>query len=533
MRNQKLFEESLSLKTHVLTDRQIADLELLLVGGFAPLKGFVHEADYKSIIKNSRLANGKLWPIPIVLDTDQQYAIGQKITLIDTYNTPLAILEIESIYTPDKLKEVKAVYGTTDTSHFGVNYILNKTKNTYIGGKVTPLFDVEKYYSHTPKVVQQKLKKHKAVVAFQTRNPIHRAHFELIERSAKETNAHILIHPAVGETKDGDINPQIRIKIYEHIIKRFGKNKASLALLPLAMRMAGPKEALWHALIRKNYGATHFIVGRDHAGPGGNFYGPYDAQKFVKKYEREIGIRIVTSKELVYIENTDSFVPIDKVPKNANVKSISGSELRNKLKNGEDIPEWFSFKEVIDELTLAQKTKGTVIFFTGLSSSGKSTIAQSLIKVIQQKSNKPITYLDGDQIRHHLSYGLGFSKEDRDRNVKRVGFVASEIARHGGTVVITLIAPYQESRDYVKKLVSQHGTFVEVYVSTSLQECIKRDVKGVYAKAKNGHIKNVTGIHDPYEIPENPTIILDTAQGNPEELAKKVFDYINKQSSKV
>jgi sulfate adenylyltransferase len=537
MKNIKLFEESLSYPTHTLTDRQNADLELILVGGFYPLQGFLNQDDYESVLKNQRLSTGELWPIPIVLDTNvDTYKIGQKITLLDKFNAPQAILTIESIYRPDKQQEAKNVYGTEDNSHFGVDYLINKTKDIYLGGKVESLYDIETHYNEhnklTPKKLREVLANKERVVAFQTRNPIHRAHYELIRDSAEKNSAHILIHPAVGQTKDGDIDPQTRIKIYEHIVKRIGTEKATLSLLPIAMRMAGPREALWHAIIRKSYGATHFIVGRDHAGPGkdksGNdFYDHYDAQKLAQKCAEEIGIKIVASKELVYLKKTDSFIPYDEVPENAEVLSISGTDLRKKLKSNEEIPEWFSFKEVVSELrNSSNENRGLVLAFTGLSSSGKSTIAGLLIEKIKKEFYIPITFLDGDEIRSHLSYGLGFSKEDRDRNVMRVGFVTSEIAKHGGVAVTTLISPYQNAREANRKIVSLYGNYTEIYVKTSIEECSKRDVKGLYKKSLLGLIKGVTGVDDPYEIPKNPDITIDTSKLSAEEASSTILDYI-------
>ncbi|MEN9647280.1 MAG: hypothetical protein RLY57_84 [Candidatus Parcubacteria bacterium] len=537
MKNKKLFEESLSYPVHRLSDRQIADLELILVGGFHPLQGFLNQHDYESVINNQRLSTGELWPVPIVLDTDvDAYKVGQKITLVNRFNAPQAILTIESIYRPDKQLEAKSVYGTEDCSHFGVDYLINKTKGIYLGGKVESLHDTETYYNEHNKLTPQKLKEvlsnQERVVAFQTRNPIHRAHYELIRNAAEKNNAHILIHPAVGQTKDGDIDPQTRIKIYEHIVKRIGSDRATLSLLPIAMRMAGPKEALWHAIIRKNYGATHFIVGRDHAGPGKDsegkdFYDNYEAQHLVQKFEDEIGIKVIASKELVYVPSSNSFVAHDEVDSNEKTLSISGTEFRRMLVSNEEIPEWFSFKEVVNELRSdSHSNKGLVLAFTGLSSSGKTTIAGLLIEKIKKEFHIPITFLDGDEIRNHLSHGLGFSKEDRDRNVMRVGFVASEIAKHGGVAVTTLISPYEIAREANRKIVTPYGHYVEIYVETSLEECLRRDVKGLYKKSALGLVSGVTGIDDPYETPENPDITINTSIVSAEEASSVILDYI-------
>lgn len=536
-------EDILSLPRLNLKDRQLYDLELLLVGGFAPLTGFMGEGDYASVVETMRLENGALFPIPIVLDVDKDspYQVEDRVLLCDPFGNPLAVMHISSRFTPDKKKEAQQVYGTEDMKHPGVHYLFHQMKSVYLGGDVEkiglPQRNDFKHLRKTPKELKAYFKAQgwSQVVGFQTRNPMHRAHFELVRRAHEKTGAPVLVHPVVGMTKPGDIDYITRVRTYNVVCGSYGKDFTHLALLPLAMRMAGPREALWHAIIRKNYGCTHFISGRDHAGPGEDskgkpFYGPYEARDLAQKYAKEVGIEIVPSDELSYSKSRAAYVSHDELAEGEETEHISGTEFRRRLRENEEIPEWFSFKESIDVLrdSVRRDTRpGVTIFFTGLSGAGKSTIAELLLARLQEIQDRDITFLDGDVIRQHLSKGLSFSKEDRDENVKRVGFVASEIARHGGIAICSLIAPYEEARLYVRNLVEDTGVFVEIYVATSLEVCEKRDTKGLYKKARNGEIKEFTGISDPYEEPKHPELVLDTEHHTPEELVSEIIDYLN------
>ena len=524
-----------------LKNRQLHDLELLLVGGFAPLTGFMDEEDYNGVVETMRLKDGTLFPIPVVLDIQKNdpYTIGDEVLLCDPFGNPLATMKITSRFTPDKEKEVKHVYGTNDRMHPGVQYVHENMGPEYIGGPVTlhalPQRNDFTEFRQTPAELKAYFKEKgwDTIVGFQTRNPMHRAHFELVRRAHERTGAPVLVHPVVGMTKPGDIDYVTRVHTYTVVCNTYGKDFTHLSLLPLAMRMAGPREALWHALIRKNYGCTHFIVGRDHAGPGKgsdgkDFYTPYEARDLVLRHADEIGMTIVPSDELAYSKTRNAYVATNEITPEDEIENISGTEFRRKLRAGEEIPEWFSFKESIDILRESiqhEDKKGIVFFFTGLSCSGKTTLAQQLVSKLQEKYHTPVTMLDGDVIRDHLSKGLGFSKEDRNENVARVGFVASEIARHGGIVICSLIAPYEEARRTARTLVEQHGTFIEIYVHTSLEECIRRDTKGLYKKAQEGLIKNFTGIDDPYEIPEKPEYIAITEDATPDEITTGIIEY--------
>jgi len=524
-----------------LTPRQLCDLDLLTNGGFSPLTGFHTQEEYEGVCNNMRLPDGTLWPIPVVLDVSEEFAKGvtegQRVALKDSEGVLLATIEVSSIYRPDKIMESKTVYGTDDEMHAGVHHVLHSTGPVYLGGRV---FGVEpqthydfKLLRDTPSELRGRFRKlgWRKVVAFQTRNPLHRAHQELTFRAAREVQANLLIQPVVGMTKPGDINHFTRVRCYEHILDEYPDQTTTLSLLNLAMRMAGPREALWHAIIRKNYGCTHFIVGRDHAGPGddknGNpFYGPYDAQELYKEHEEELDITMVPFKMMVYVENKAQYVPADETESTDTVLNISGTEFRRRLREGLDIPEWFSYAKVVAELRRAYPAKGQqgfTLFFTGLSGSGKSTIANALMVKLLEDGRRPVSMLDGDVVRKHLSSELTFSKEHRDLNIQRIGYVASEITKNGGIAICAPIAPYARTRAVVRSLIEPLGGFLEIHVATSLEECERRDRKGLYKLAREGKIKEFTGISDPYEVPENPEIILNTEELTPDLAAHQVM----------
>jgi len=524
-----------------LTPRQLCDLELLLNGGFSPLEGFMNQEDYDSVVKTIRLSSGVLWPIPITLDVSEDFAAdlspGQHIALRDFEGVLIATLQIGDIWSPDKKVEAKGVYGTTDETHPAVNYLNNIGNSLYAGGKLlgveAPTHYDFKHLRDRPAELRERFRKlgWRKVVAFQTRNPMHRAHQEITLRAARDVEANMLIHPVVGMTKPGDIDHFTRVRCYEHIVKRYPDQTSMLSLLPLAMRMGGPREALWHAIIRKNYGCTHLIVGRDHAGPGKDskgkdFYGPYDAQELLKKHEDELDITMVPFRMMVYAENRAEYVPIDDTTDDDKVLNISGTELRRRLQEGLDIPDWFSFADVVEELRKTHPPRhkqGFTVFFTGLSGSGKSTIANALMTKLMEIGGRPVSLLDGDVVRKNLSSELGFSKEHRDLNILRIGYVASEITKNGGIAICAPIAPYAHTRRMVRESISPHGGFVEIHVATALEICEERDRKGLYAKARAGIIKEFTGISDPYEVPEAPEMVIDTADISPDLAAHRIL----------
>ena len=525
---QKIKMEAAELVSWDLTPRQICDLELLMNGGFNPLKGFLSQADYNCVVENMRLADDALWPIPITLDVSQGFAdsveLGQDIALRDQEGVILATITVTDSWLPNKAREAEMVFGSDDLAHPAVNYLHNQAGAVYLGGPVTGIQQPVHYDFRGRRDTPNELRTYfhkmgwRRVVAFQTRNPLHRAHQELTFRAAKEAQANLLIHPVVGMTKPGDIDHFTRVRCYEAVLDQYPSSTTAMSLLNLAMRMAGPREAVWHGLIRANHGCTHFIVGRDHAGPGKNsvgedFYGPYDAQELFRSFESEIGVEMVDFKHMVYVQERAQYEPADEVEKGFTVLNISGTELRRRLSEGLEIPEWFSFPQVVSELRKSRPPRdkqGFTVFFTGFSGSGKSTIANALMIKLMEMGGRPVTLLDGDIVRKNLSSELGFSKEHRDLNIRRIGYVASEITKNGGIAICAPIAPYSTTRHAVREDVEAFGAFVEVHVATSIDECERRDRKGLYKLARAGKIKEFTGISDPYDVPKTPELRLET-----------------------
>lgn len=549
--------ESQQFPSITLTKRQLCDLELLMNGAFSPLKGFLNQVDYKSVIENITLADGTIWPIPNVLDVSRAFADklkpGQKIALRDTEGFMPAVLTVEDIWQPDKAVEAEKVYNTTSLFHPGVRYLMESVHPVYISGKIEGIeqpahFDFENLWD-SPEEVRALFRKMgwRRVVAFQTSKPMHRLQREITLKAAKDIQGHILLHPTVGMTKPGDLQYYARVHCYQAIRQHFPHNLAMLSLLPLAMRMAGPREALWHALVSKNYGCSHQIIGPRHAyppvygdtqnrqsthhqGEKHAFYPDYAAQELLKEYEDKVGINIVPIEAMHYVPAKDKFLPVSKIEEQ-NLQSIeyTDAKLKDDLANGEEIPDWFSYPEVVCHLRKVYPPKskqGLTLFFTGLSGSGKSTLAKIIYAKLVEAGGRPVTLLDGDIVRLQLSSELGFSKEHRNLNVSRIGYVASEITKNNGVAICAPIAPYTAMRRSVREMIEPHGTFIEIHVATPLKTCEARDRKGLYAKARRGEIPEFTGISDPYEVPENPEIRVDTTGLSPVEAAQEIYLYL-------
>ncbi len=527
-----------------LSDRNLHDLELLAVGGFSPLDRFMGKADYLRVLTEMRLADGTLFPIPVTLTIDKEDLPTREewITLRDSRNYIIAVMRLEEVFRWNPDREARLVLGTTDHRHPLVSE-MQHWHDLCISGELKVL-NLPKYYDfvelrRTPVQVRALLTQmgHPKVVAFQTRNPMHRIHEELTKRAVAQVGGSLLIHPVVGMTKPGDVDHYTRVRVYKVLVEKYYDPQSTvLSLLPLAMRMAGPREALWHAIIRRNYGATHFIVGRDHAGPGRDssgkpFYGPYEAQEMMAQYEDEIGVKAVHFQELVYLVDEDRYEEKSKIPPGARTASISGTQVREEyLAKGKPLPAWFTRPEtarILMEAHPPRHKQGVCIWFTGLSGAGKSTIAQALTSMLLERGRQ-VTLLDGDVVRTHLSKGLGFSKEDRDTNILRIGFVAGEIVRHHGTVICAAISPYRATRNEARKMVGS-DRFIEVFVNTPLEVCEQRDVKGLYARARRGEIKGFTGIDDPYEAPINPEVVVETVGHTPEENARQIVTYMEER----
>lgn len=524
-----------------ISERAVCDLELLAVGAFSPLDRFMGQADHQRVLDEMRLTSGHVFPMPITLPVDPSHDIqvGQELAIRDAKNNLLAIMQIDEIYAWDREEVAQKVFGTLSPRHPLVAE-MHRWGKLNLSGPIRML-ELPRHYDFqemrmTPAETRAKLAKfaHENVVAFQTRNPLHRVHEELTKRATEGVDGVLLLHPVVGMTKPGDVDHFTRVRTYRALANGYyDQDRILLALLPLAMRMAGPREALWHAIIRRNYGANHLIVGRDHAGPGSDsdgkpFFGPYDAQEMVAQYEAEIGVKVVPFRMLAYLTNEDRYEEITKIPEDAPTASISGTQVREDyLNNGKPLPDWFTRPEVAEILTEAyppRHKQGVCLWFTGLSGSGKSTTAGVLTTLLQE-AGRNVTVLDGDVVRTHLSKGLGFSAEDRDTNIRRIGFVAAEIVRHGGVVICAAVSPYRATRNDVRNMVGT-DQFIEIFVDTPLEICEDRDVKGMYAMARRGEIKGFTGIDDPYEAPQNPEVTLDTVIYTPEENAFNVADFL-------
>ncbi|KAL9006685.1 MAG: hypothetical protein Q9188_000559 [Gyalolechia gomerana] len=528
-RHNELAEEAETLPAIILTERQLCDLELIISGGFSPLDGFMNEKDYNEVVVNLRLADGNLFSMPICLDLSQNVVdetkmkAGSRITLRDFRDDRnLAILTVDDIYKPDKAKEAKEVFGG-DEEHPAIKYLFNTAEEYYVGGKVEAINRLNHYDYVALRYTPAELRTHfdklgwSRVVAFQTRNPMHRAHRELTVRAARARQANVLIHPVVGLTKPGDIDHFTRVRVYQELLPRYPNGMAVLGLLPLAMRMGGPREAIWHAIIRKNHGTTHFIVGRDHAGPGKNskgvdFYGPYDAQYAVEKYRSELGIEVVPFQQMIYLPDSDEYKPDDEIKPGMRTLNISGTELRSRLRMGKDIPEWFSYPEVVKVLRESHPPRykqGFTVFLTGFHNSGKEAVARALDVTLNQQGGRSVSLLLGETVRSELSSELGFSHSDRSKNIQRIAFVAAELTKAGAAVIAAPIAPFEASRKAARETISQYGSFYLVHVATSLEYSEKTDKKGIYAKARRGSITGFTGVDDPYEVPEEPDLRVD------------------------
>ncbi len=546
-RAAQLKELCLHLASITLNDHQLCDIELLATGAFSPLRGFMTRPDYEAVLDRMQLQDGTPWPIPVCLSLSElrakQLESGQSVVVRDPEGFPLAVMHIEEIWPVDKQKEALAVFGTTDRNHPRVRYLFETEKEYYVGGKIEvlslPLHYDFKQFRLTPREVRGQYHKMgwKRVVGFQTRHPLHRPQFEMTMQAMKEAKANLLILPIVGLTLPDDFDYYTRVRCYQDVMRYYPPGTTLLSLLPLSIRMAGPRDALMHAIIAKNYGCTHFIVGHHHANPGGNgqnqpFYDDQQTRKLAHEWSGKIDISIMAFDEWVYLPFEDEHRTRDKVPDGVQAISMSGNDIRLRIRAGRKIPDWATFPEVVAQIQKAYpspRRQGFTLFLTGLSGAGKSTIAKVLYSRMLEIGDRPVSLLDGDIVRHNLSSELNFSKEHRDINVRRIGFVASEITKNRGIAICAPIAPYAHTRREIRKSIEMHGGFIEVHVATPIAECEKRDRKGMYAKAKAGLIKGFTGVDDPYEVPEAPEVRIDTSSITPDEAAQEILLFLGQK----
>lgn len=530
-----------------LTEPQVLDLDLLLDGSFAPLDGYLDRASHESVCAGLRLPDGRIAPMPISLDVDEATArraqASGRLALRHPEGMTLAVVEVREIFEVDVPAEARAIFGTDEPAHPGAFRHLRETSRWRVAGPVTGLEAAPRHalarWRKTPVEVRREIAALglERVVAFQTRNPLHRAHVDLTQRAMSAVNAGLLLHPVVGRTAPGDVDAFTRMRCCEVVLPRYPSGRAILAALPLAMRMAGPREAVWHAVIRRAYGATHFIVGRDHAAPaprpdGRPFYGPYDAQRLLASLETDLGIAVLPFEERVCLPDTSTWVARSEVPSGVEPLSVSGTQLRRILRAGEPIPTWFTFPEVAATLAQAfppRRRQGFAVYLTGLSGAGKSTVARVLAERLEERGPRRVTMLDGDYVRKVLSSGLGFSKEDRETNLRRIAWVAAEVVRHGGVAICAAIAPYRAARREARELIETVGGFVEIHVATPIDVCERRDTKGLYAKARAGLLKGFTGVDDPYEAPERAEVVVGTAGERPGAAAAAVLAHLESE----
>ena len=542
-----LKELAFNLPDITLNERQMCDLELLAIGAFSPLQGFMCRSDYESVLDRMRLQNDLLFPLPVCLDISNLKAktleAGQSVTLRDPEGFLLAVMHIEEMWPVERDNEAKKIYGTLDKDHQGVHYLYTSINDVYVGGKLEvlslPLHFDFKQLRLSPQETRSAFTRlgWKRVVGFQSRHPIQRLQFEMTMQAMRAAKANILIHPVVGMTKPGDFDHYTRVRCHKAITRQYPPDSLLLNLLPYAMRMAGPKEALLNTIVSKNYGCAHFIVGRDHASPGkngrlGTYYGSDAATSLSIDFSKELDIHIVPFEEWVYLPTEDEYQTIDRVPEDVQTVSLSGADIQQRIRSGKRIPSWATLPSVMEVLKSSYPPpgkQGFAVFMTGLSGSGKSTVAKVLLSYFQEIGGRPVTLLDGDIVRLNLSSELNFSKEDRNTNVKRIGFVAGEIVKNRGIAICAPIAPYEDTRRQIRELIEAHGKFVEVHVSTSIEVCEKRDRKGMYAKARAGLIKEFTGVDDPYEVPKNPEVRIDTEDTQPDEAAQEVLLFLGQK----
>jgi sulfate adenylyltransferase len=534
-------EQAKTLPAVRLSERALCDLELLATGAFSPLDRFMGSKDYQSVVREMRLANNHLFPIPITLpvSSEEPIKLDREVSLLDSRNEIVATMTVEEIYDWDLDETSREVFGTSDERHPLVAEMHRWGKRN-ISGRLRVLrlpthFDFRELRL-TPAQTRSRLaaSEFENVVAFQTRNPLHRAHEEMTKRAIEAVDGILLLHPVVGMTKPGDLDHFTRVRTYKALAENYyHPNRILLSLLPLAMRLAGPREALWHALIRRNYGANHMIIGRDHASPGNDsqgkpFYQPYAAQELVQQFAAELGVKVMPFGEFVYLPEEDRYEDTRLLTEEVTATQISGTQVREWFREGNsNLPSWFTRPEVAELIAQTHPPRhrqGFCVWFTGLSAAGKSTTAEILTALLQEHGRQ-VTVLDGDIVRTHLSQGLGFSKHDRDLNIRRIGFVASEIVRHHGAVICAAVSPYRATRNDVRSMIGA-DKFIEVFVDTPLSECERRDTKGMYLKARRGELKNFTGIDDPYEPPVNAELRIETVTNTAEQNAHTILAYL-------
>jgi len=542
-RIEQLKRNAVNMPSLFLRPEELCDLELLLNRGLFPLQGYMCRQDYERVLQDMHLAEGVFWPLPVTLAVNPEMAAklepGSQVSLCDPEGFMLAVLLVEEMWQPDVEAEAEMVYGTRDPlRHPSAARVLARKGCFYLGGRVEGVHMPQHYdFVHLrrrPSQLHQDFSERgwNRVMGFQASTPLHRMHREMLLTSAVESGAKLLISPLIGPTFATDVSHFTLVRCFEHFMSHLPRNAGMLHLTPMRRRGAGPRGALMHAIINRNYGCSHFMVHEHHDDPLSDsepFYPKHAALEAVQERQEELDIVPELVRPRVYVPDFNMFVLPEELKEGMQAVNISHMQLCRHLDGGREVPEWFSFPEIIEELCKAmppRSQQGFTLFLTGLSGAGKSTLAKVLYVKLLELQDRPVTLLDGDIVRHNLSSELTFSREHRHLNVRRIGFVASEITKNRGIAICAPIAPYEESRQEARAMISRYGGFVEVYMSTPLETCEKRDRKGLYAKAKAGVIKGVTGVDDPYEPPSSPEITVDTTDITPSEGAAQILEHL-------
>jgi sulfate adenylyltransferase len=539
-RRRELDDQLHDLVSWDLSLRQLCDLELLLFGGFSPLSGFMTRAEYDSVCSKMQLTDGRFWPLPVTLSiaqkTAEQLSAGSQLVLRDLEGVALAVLNVSDIWQPDRKIEAQACFGTDNPQHPGVE-ILADEPPVCVGGRVAGL-RLPTHYDFSslrlkPCEVRSRFAKRgfQKVVAYQTAEAMHRAEQAMTFQASRDQQANLFIQPLISEASPDNLDYYARVRCYQMLLPHYPRNTVELSLLPLATRFGGAREAVLRAIVARNFGCTHLIIDSKPDKEGRVVFDPAQDADLALAKVAELGVSLLPCSQWVYDEDSDAYSPEDQLPAGAQVRRLSPAGLRQRLQTGRKIPDWYSYPEVIAELAKANppcSQQGFTLFFSGLSGAGKSTLANVVMVRLMELGTRPVTLLDGDIVRRNLSSELGFSKEHRDINIRRIGFVAAEIAKNGGIAICAPIAPYHKVRKEVRRMVEAGGGFVLVHVATPLSECEKRDRKGIYKKARAGIITEFTGISDPYEEPLDAEVVIDTSDQTPDEGAQQIMLYLEK-----
>jgi sulfate adenylyltransferase len=533
-------QEVLNLPSLDLSWKQICELELLLNGALSPLTGYMNQAERHSVLSGMKLPDGLFWPRPVMLVVSekaaQNLAAGQTVALRDSEGVMPAILHISEVWPADPEAEM----ALAEASGVPLARTQAEAGQFYVGGRLEGVTLPPRHdflnLRLTPAEMREQFARlgWRKVMAYQPSQALHRPQYEFLLRTAMQQEANLLIHAVAGSDPVLESGHFALVRACQALMPRLPASTSMLALNPMTPWAAGPRKTLLKAIMARNYGCSQLVTGgetvleslhKESSQRRGQDTPNLSSDTVYAVAKESLGVTLLPFPRMVYVEDRDEWLPEETVPADTRSESMSGAELTRRLMQNIKVPEWFSFPEVLDEMRKAyppRKQQGFTVFFTGLSGSGKSTIARALTVRLMEMGGRRVSLLDGDIVRTHLSSELGFSKAHRDINIRRIGFVASEITKHGGTAICAPIAPYQATRRAVRSMIEEWGGFLEIHVSTSVEVCEGRDRKGLYAKARAGLIPEFTGVSDPYEIPENAELTIDTTRYSVEEAVQMI-----------